>query len=269
MVAELLNLSSDAFRRACKDPEAKQILATNSHVANFRSSIIANIVLKKACGAAFITDIVSECVKRAHESRYADRHLQTIAKELMRFGTLERILPEEHKAEALQNFYESIKNIPSIRTNPHFWLQYAMARLNRGDVPTARRYFEQSYSYARDIEGYDTFQIDNHYCRLLLREAEDSTDSEEAFRAVDEVLQTLKKQVLRENRHYPYRSAWSLEGVTKRHQLYWSVPQRRSVLNGSKYLIDAASHLEARVARSTAVIGGLERLNRVVELLSE
>ena len=57
---------------------------------------------------------------------------------------------------ALQNFYEELKTIPSIRSDPLFWLQYAMARLSLGDLDLARRYFEQSYSIA-DRRKFDTY----------------------------------------------------------------------------------------------------------------
>lgn len=133
---------------------------------------------------------------------------------------------------------------------------------------TPRKYFEQSYAYAEKLDGYDTFQIDNHYCRLLLKEAEDATDSDEAYQSTDQALSILKKQVQRENRHYPYRSAWSLEGVVKRHEKKWTTEQKKSVINSVKYLQDASTRLEARVARSVAVTGGLQRLKNVEEVLS-
>ncbi len=104
------------------------------------------------------------------------------------------------------------------------------ARLSLDDLSITRRYFELSYEYAKKIKGFDTFQIDNHYCRLLLREAEDATEAEEAFKIVNEALTTLKKQVLRENRHYPYRSAWSIEGVAKRHSTKWTDEQKKVVI---------------------------------------
>ena len=103
------------------------------------------------------------------------------------------------------------------------------------------------------MKWFDTFQIDNHYCRLLLREVEDATNSDEAYKLVDEALTTLKKQVLRENRHYPYRSAWSIEGVAKRHGTDWTEAQKKAVTNGCRYLIDAAQRLDPHTARSVAI----------------
>jgi tetratricopeptide (TPR) repeat protein len=189
--------------------------------------VIASAVLSGVNSATTITEIVAECVMRGEEKRQADSYLGTISKELMRFANIERLLPEKGKRAALQNLYEEIKTVPSIRENPHYWLQYAMARLSLGELQVARYYFEQSYSFAKKMPGYDTFQIDNHFCRLLLREAENTTDCDEAFKAVDEALQTLKKQVLRENRHYPYRSAWNLEGVSNSTLAIWGSDERR------------------------------------------
>lgn len=268
VLSELLGLDYEAFNRLKKVELTKQIFSTQSGVANFRSPVMASAVLSGLPDAASITCVVAECVKHGYLARKADPYLGEIAKELMRFGNLERILPGRGKREALQNLYEDLKSIKVIRENPHLWLQYAMARLSLGELDTARRYFAESYSYASRIPHYDTFQIDNHYCRLLLREAEDTSDQDAAFKSVDEALTTLKKQVLRENRHYPYRSAWNLEAVVKRHGSNWTDAQKKVVVDGANYLINAAARLEANVARSVAVVGGLKRLNTVIRGLS-
>jgi hypothetical protein len=253
-----------------KDDVVRQIINVNSGVASFSSPVMARAVLNGIDHASVITLIVAECVKRGHQSRHADDYLGKISIELMRFANLERILPEgKGKRPALQNFYEDLASIQTIREHPYFWLQYAMARLSLGDLDIARRYFEQSYSYAKEIKGgFDTFQIDNHYCRLLLREAEDAISPDEAFKLVDEALSTLKKQVLRENRHYPYRSTWSIEGVAKRHGSNWNASQKKAVVDGCNYLIDAAKRLDSAIAREVAVVGGVQRLNKTIILLT-
>ena len=216
--------------------------------------------------AKTVAEVVVDCVKQGHVGRHADHYLGRISTELTRFANLERIPPISGKRIALQNFYEELKSIPSIRDDPLFWLQYAMARLSLGELDLARRYFEQSYSIA-DRKKFDTYQIDNHYCRLLLREAEETTDPDIAYQKVDTTIQTLKRQVQRENRHYPYRSAWNLEGVAKRHKLSWTDAQRKTVVAGARYLIEAATRLDHRAARSIAVVGGLQRLRAVIQTL--
>jgi len=268
VAAELLDLTFDTFRVLNSDNISRQIVSTQSGIANFRSPIMARAVLNGLNNASVITKVVDECVKNGHKLRHADPYLGIVSKELMRFGNLERILPKKGKRTALQNLYENLKSVSSIRDNPHFWLQYAMARLSLGELDIARRYFEQSYSYAKKINGYDTFQIDNHYCRLLLREAENVNDGDNAFKSVDEALTILKKQVLRENRHYPYRSAWNLEAVAKRHCRSWTDAQKKAVASSANYLIDAAHRLDSRIARSVAVVGGLQRLRSVLNVLS-
>ena len=266
VASDLLGLKYGAYRKLMRDTIVRQILDVESGIALFRSPVIANAVLSEMENAKTVAEVVVDCVKQGHVGRHADHYLGRIATELTRFANLERILPTNGKRIALQNFYEELKTVPSIRNDPLFWLQYAMARLSLGDLDLARRYFEQSYSIA-DGRDFDTYQIDNHYCRLLLREAEETTDSDNAYQKVDKTLETLKRQVQRENRHYPYRSAWNLEGVAKRHRSSWTDAQRRTVVAGARYLIDAATRLDYRAARSIAVVGGLERLRAVIETL--
>lgn len=268
VVTELLHLSYDYFRPLNRNEITRQIVVIQSDVAQFRSTIMAIAVLSGMINAPIITNVIVECVRNAEHAKRADSYFNNVAKELMRFATLERVLPEKGKRAALQNLYEELKNIPTIRENPQFWLQYAMARLSRGELDVARRYFAQSYSFAEKINGYDTFQIDNHFCRLLFLEAESTTDSDEAFIAVNSALTTLKKQVLRESRHYPYRSTWNLEGVAKRHGSNWTPEQKNMVIAAARYLIDAAQRLDSHTARSVSVVGSLQRLRSVIETLS-
>ncbi|MXS83608.1 SIR2 family protein [Nitrosomonas oligotropha] len=268
IVSELLHLSHESFRDLTRDEIPRQIVIVQSDIAQFRSTIMATAVLSGMVNSAVITEVIVECVRNAEHARRADSYFGNLAKEMMRFGTLERILPEKGKRAALQNLYEELKNIPSIRENPQFWLQYAMARLSLGELDVARRFFEQSYSFAKKIGEYDTYQIDNHYCRLLFLEAENATDSDEAFKSVNEALSTLKKQVLRENRYYPYRSVWNLEGVAKRHGTKWTDEQKKGVIAAAQYLMEASNRLDSHTARSVAVQGGIRRLQVVVEILS-
>ena len=266
VASDLLSLKYEAYRKLMRDSVVRQILDVESGIALFRSPVIANAVLSEMENAKKVAEVVVDCVKQGHISRHADHYLGRIATELTRFANLERILPTNGKRIALQNFYEELKSIPSIRSDPLFWLQYAMARLSLGDLDLARRYFEQSYSIAGRSD-FDTYQIDNHYCRLLLREAEETTDADSAYQKVDRTIETLKRQVQREHRHYPYRSAWNLEGVAKRHKSSWTDAQKKTVVAGARYLIEAATRLDYRAARSIAVVGGLERLRSVIQTL--
>ena len=146
VASDLLGLKYDAYRRLMGDSVVRQILNVESGVALFRSTVIASAVLSGIENAKTVTEVVVDCVKEGHRSRKADRYLGRIATELTRFANLERILPMNGKRVALQNFYEELKSVPSIRGDPLFWLQYAMARLSLGDLDLARRYFERNCS---------------------------------------------------------------------------------------------------------------------------
>src|SRR5699024_10303378 len=65
-------------------------------------------------------------------------------------------------------YYENIKSLPSCDKNPHFWLQYAIVKLSEHDYEQAQIYFNVAYSFAKRIDNFDTYQIDNHYARFIL-----------------------------------------------------------------------------------------------------
>ena len=266
VASDLLRLKYNAFRTLMTDTVVRQILDLQSGVALFRSPVIASAVLSEVETASTVTEVVVGCIKEGHRNRNVDHYLGRIATELTRFANLERVLPDRGKRVALQNLYEELKTVPSIRSDPLFWLQYAMSRLSLGELDLARRYFEQSYSIAKN-SNFDPYQIDNHYCRLLLREAEETTDADIAFGKVDQTIKTLKRQVQRESRHYPYRSAWNLEGVSKRHKSAWTDAQKKTITAGARYLVDAARRLDDRTARSRSVVGALQKLNFVIQTL--
>ncbi len=123
----------------------------------------------------------------------------------MKFSGLQLLLPEQGKAGAVITYYEALKNLEGSKSNPLFWLQYAIACLVIEDLTRAKKYFDTSYSLAEE-RGWDTFQIDNHFARFLLVQAvqRDNKSALENFRTARNII---NRQIRDERRHYPYRVA--------------------------------------------------------------
>ena len=67
---------------------------------------------------------------------------------------------------------------------------------------------ETAYSYAEDDSEFDTFQIDNHYARLLLLEAiEEDLDATTAMDKFRNARTIINREIIDEKRRYPYRVA--------------------------------------------------------------
>ena len=81
----------------------------------------------------------------------------------------------------------------------------------------ARKYFETSYSLAKDRD-WDTFQIDNHFARYLLLEAVELNDTKQAIDNFRKARVIIDRQMRNERIHYPYKVAI----------LYWDFYNRYS-----------------------------------------
>ncbi len=78
----------------------------------------------------------------------------------------------------------------------NFWLQYGIARISLGDLEKARLWFDNAYEYGKGVPHFESSStkknIDNHYSRLLLMEAQDATDADKAFDLVRAALELAK-----------------------------------------------------------------------------
>lgn len=174
------------------------------------SSVLAEVLLIDVMNP---TDIVSTMVKvcRRLNARREDRNIRNILRSVVSFSSMQRILRKDISSEykySLLNFFEEIKDLEFCNRNPHFWLQYAIARLSERDYAIADSYFETAYGYAKFRPTFDTYQIDNHFARHILENEIYNGDKSNCMS------QFLKAHKILSNpdtdnkiRHYPYKVA--------------------------------------------------------------
>lgn len=198
-------ISSSQFRR---DPTVKEFIDFAQSEIVVKSPIAAQYILTKATDPAIVVSTMSRMATRIHTISSISQRYQSMFKNFMRFNNVQMVLPSEGKRAAVITYYESIKNLERCKKNPLFWLQYGIASLVIDDLFHSRRYMETAYSYAEDNPEFDTFQIDNHYARLLLFEAikEDMnvTTAMENFRNARIII---NREIIDEKRRYPYKVA--------------------------------------------------------------
>jgi hypothetical protein len=66
------------------------------------------------------------------------------------------------------NYYDELRMIDVYNQNHFFWLQYAMACIDIGDLEKAQRYINNSYEIASVHSSFVPFQINNQQARLFL-----------------------------------------------------------------------------------------------------
>ncbi len=204
-LADLWNsevINSGKFRR---NGTINELIDFSTNSISIRSPILAEYFLRNLTSAGYIIDtliIIAQKVDKA--SRYSLQY-RSLSRDLMRFHSLQLILPDEGKKAAVIKYYESIKNLYNCKNNPLFWLQYAIASLVIEDIFRAKKYFDTAYSLA-EARDWDTFQIDNHFARFLLLESF-TLQVDGAMKNFKEAHKIINRQIRKERRHYPYRVA--------------------------------------------------------------
>lgn len=206
-ISELLEMNVAGSVRFRTDPIVREIVDVRQDTVGIKSAIFGNFLLSNIPDSKLVIDTIIRIAKKAEALGRIDITYQFLFRDMIRFRNVQSILPEQQRRPAIVNFYEALKNLNSTKNNPQFWLQYAIARLSFPDLDEAKIYFDTSYSFAKSRATYDTTQIDNHYARYLLERAKREDNANVAFEYYSEANALLSKQLLRPNRHYPYRVA--------------------------------------------------------------
>lgn len=199
-------LNSPSFQ---KDPYVREFVDFDTYSIKSKSSIMSQVLLQQIFDSTIVVDVMLSIFRNLSEHRH-DKKTQRILRNLMMFTNIQQAINKEdvnYKHNILR-YYENIKSLPSCDKNPHFWLQYAIVKLSEHDYEQAQIYFNTAYSFAKKIDNFDTYQIDNHYARFILENEIKFGTKEtcmEAFLHAHSILMDPKHKI--EVRYYPYRVA--------------------------------------------------------------
>ena len=191
-----------------KNEAVREFFDFQAGEVKLRSATAAQFILKNVADVNLTIDTLVLMAKAIDKAgKYSETH-RFLLRDLMRFSTLQNLLPERQRRPATIRYYEGIKNLFNCQRNPQFWLQYAIACLTLGELDRAEKYFATSYSFASS-RNFSTFQIDNHYARFLLVRAVEIGDSEKCMDSFRKARQIVENQIKDDRMHYPYRVARS------------------------------------------------------------
>ena len=212
-----------------------QIFDFQAGAFRIRSALAAQFILKHVADANITIDALIAMARAFNKARYQSRTHGNLFRDMMRYSTIQNLLPERQRRPATIRYYEGIKNLSGCQQNSQFWLQYAIACLTLDQLDRAEKYFDTAYSYVR-ARGYDTYQIDNHYARFLLVwsvEREDSESCIDYFRRARNIIQN---QIRDRRRHYPYRVATSIGEFYEKYQTELSQAHLNELGQAASYI---------------------------------
>lgn len=187
----------------------KEFVDFSSLEINVRSSIFSEALLKNVIDPAVIGKVLTKAFKRINVHRQEAKY-KRILMSLLSSANLIRLISRknENNQSVLIEFFEQIRGCEFCKRNPHYWLQYAIIKLNEPDYEVADRYFKNAYAYAKIMPNFDTYQIDNHFARYLLENSTYSIDDPDYMDTIEKVQNILTEpNHLKSTKYYPFRVA--------------------------------------------------------------
>ncbi len=179
-----------------------------------KSSILSEVILTRIMDV----DVVRETLVKAFrnfDKNLGDPEYRKYMITILSYANLQRVFNKEEGDVFNANIvvlFEDIRNCKFCENNPHYWLQYAIAKLGEQKYDEAKMYFDNAYSYAKRRTCFDTYQIDNHYARYLLENVIYTNADSEYFRAFRQAHAILTdKSHLKDTKFYPFKIARSYQ----------------------------------------------------------
>lgn len=265
LINDLLE-KSPLIRLANSDRESIKFLWSENHGhIRLRSSVLAEYFLTSLGDASEVLSVLTGMFLMADvggrdkdpEARKYDYFMRSV----MTYSAIQKMLPKNGLAVAVVRFYEDVQQTAFAKKNPHYWLQYAIARMALQDdgLEQVEQYFKSAYEFARLRPGYNTYQIDNHFARLRLKQAMQSGNSDTAYTLYLDAKAILLKQMLNEQKHYPYRVATRVADVVAVHGDNFSSTQVADIIKFCDVVKDRIARLPT-ITRGHQYVEGCKKL---------
>lgn len=177
-------LNDEIFKSSIRNEAGFQgVYAIDGNRIRSKSSIFGLALARNNFSASYIVAQLLKIVGSVTDDRGESRDVRELFKSLLRFSIVERLLPEKNRKDNLVRYYEQLKRTVSwLSSEPHYWVQYAMALLTFNEFDRAQGFLEQAYALAERRNNYHTDNIDTQQARLYLLRCLQETVASEAAR---------------------------------------------------------------------------------------
>ena len=190
----------------------KEYVDFNSSELKVKSSILSEVILTHIMDVNVVRETLVKAFRNFDnfsENAVYRKFMITI----LSYANLQKVFNKEEGDifnDNIVTLFEDIRNCRFCTNNPHYWLQYAIAKLGEQKYEEAKLYFDNAYTFAKRRSGFDTYQIDNHFARYLLENAIYSDVEEEFMKVFWQAHYILTdRSHLKDTKYYPFKVARS------------------------------------------------------------
>ncbi len=201
-----------------------QLFRISSRGIASKSSLFCLSLIKHHFSSTYITTQLLKIVKKYGERDGKVREETEVFRSLVKFSFIERLLPDTNKKTAIKRYYENLKtNVRWLKSDPHFWLQYAMAHIPSKEYSKAQQYMDQSYALTKKKVNYHTNHHDTQQGRLYLLQALEPSNTltaHELFSKAHNLFTKIDNDIYKFRQVDKYRDFYDTcyEGLAKRYK---------------------------------------------------
>jgi hypothetical protein len=273
MIAAMTGDSS-IFSPLFKNSEsAKQLFNSERGIITPKSSVLAEYALKNFPDTTLLVNSLIEICRSTRKKAEASELYWDIYRALASFRHIQKMLPDAGKRDALIAFYEGLRSIDIERKNPHFWLQYAIARLSFADskdLELAKQCLDTALSLAKIKPNYTTTDIETQYARYHLEYAMNTLeDAEVAFSEFKNGHELILKITAKEKyKREPFRPARLYEQFYRKFARSLNADQKQYILLACESILGNINKLPPRTAEDKTVIATQDSLEAMRKSLT-
>jgi len=251
-IAYLAEINYTEIEKLSLSASFKELFLRTSDNIELRSSIFSQYIVRTSRNYALLSEILKKIYINSLKSTLDDYN--TIRKKIISrsnlieiFGGRRKNSDWKQRDNDIYTFYNSIQNYS--KANPFFWLHFGITALNLNMHADAKIYFENAYSYATDLENFDSFQLDTHYARFLLTEIL-NYDSSFDFNKF-----TKAHRLLMDNSNAEIRLSYVLRQVG----IYYSIDQKYASLFTPEERLIFINYLKEIITRFDKYFSAIEK----------
>lgn len=150
---------------------SSEIFEVSTDIFKARSAVFSSFVITAFVEKDEIADAVV-AVTLAAAQRRSERPYRILMSNMIAYSSLQRILQgNRDRNSVVASIYERLRYDERINGEPLFWLQYAITMVEASHLDLANEYIDTAYRMAKNISGFQTYQIDTQAFRIALMRA--------------------------------------------------------------------------------------------------
>ncbi|MHC8316698.1 SIR2 family protein [Pseudomonas sp. LB3P31] len=249
----------------------KQLFKPASGGVQTRSSLFCMSLIKNHFPSTYIKEQLLRIAQKYGRLDKKSQEENEAFRSLVKFSFIERLLPDANKKSNIRDYYEKLKtNVDWLKSDPHFWLQYAMAHIPFKEYEKAQQYIDQSYALAKKKLNYHTNHHDTQQGRLyLLMALEPATLSRapELFSKGHQLFCKIDNDIFKFRQLGLYSEYYDIcySKISKRHQTEFEHACKRMATDAERLI----NELSDTTFNTPFMLRALERLNKTIALIKD